>query len=71
VRLIEPTELFDGHPVRAKTRMRVITSAPEPLDDVTARPMTEAGYPQWLAAEQAAHVADIVRSGALPPRRRG
>jgi GNAT superfamily N-acetyltransferase len=67
VRLIEPAELFDDYPVRAQTRMRVITSAPEPLDDVTARPMTETEYPQWLAAEKAAYVADIVRAGALPP----
>jgi ribosomal protein S18 acetylase RimI-like enzyme len=68
VRLIEPAEeLFDDYSVRGQTRMRLITSPPEPLDGVTARPMTEAEYPQWLASEKVAYVGDIVRAGALSP----
>lgn len=69
VRLTEPAgELFDGYAVRGQTRVRLIGSPPEPLDGVTARPMTEAEYPEWLASEKVAYVDDIVRAGALSPQ---
>ncbi|WP_328327858.1 MULTISPECIES: GNAT family N-acetyltransferase [unclassified Streptomyces] len=68
VRLTEPAdEVFDGYSVLGQTRMRPISSPPAPLDGVTARPMTEAEYPGWLAAEKASYVGDIVRAGALSP----
>ncbi|MGW1158662.1 GNAT family N-acetyltransferase [Streptomyces sp. NPDC002519] len=68
VRLTEPAgELFDHYPVQAQRRMRPLGSPPEPLDGVTARPMTEAEYPEWLAHEKASYVAGIVRAGALSP----
>ncbi|MGW5479529.1 GNAT family N-acetyltransferase [Streptomyces sp. NPDC004008] len=66
VGLTEPAgELFDRYAVRGQRRGRLISSPPQPLGGVTARPMTEAEYPGWLAAEKTAYVADIVRSGAL------
>jgi len=67
VQLTRQNELFADYPVRGQTRMRVITSAPKPLDGVTARPMTESEYPAWLASEKDAYIADIVRAGALDP----
>ncbi|MFJ3694782.1 GNAT family N-acetyltransferase [Streptomyces sp. NPDC090052] len=68
VRLNEPADaVFDGYAVLGQTRMRPISSPPAPLDSVTARPMTEAEYPEWLSAEKAAYVGDIVRAGALSP----
>ncbi|MES4891263.1 GNAT family N-acetyltransferase [Streptomyces sp. NPDC096012] len=66
IRLTGPAgELFGGYRVRGQLRMRRIASPPEPVDGVTARPMTEAEYPEWLAAEKLAYVDDIVRSGAM------
>ncbi|MER6070011.1 GNAT family N-acetyltransferase [Streptomyces sp. NPDC001817] len=66
IRLTEPAdELFDGYAVRGQLRMRHIDSPPKPLAGVTARPMTQAEYPHWLASEKASYVGDIVRSGAL------
>ncbi|HEY9441197.1 MAG TPA: GNAT family N-acetyltransferase [Streptomyces sp.] len=68
VRLTKPADkLFGGYSVRGQTRMRLITSLPEPPNGVLARPMTETDYPQWLASEKAAYVGDIVRAGALSP----
>ncbi|MEU5771355.1 GNAT family N-acetyltransferase [Streptomyces asoensis] len=68
VRLTEPAgELFGDYPVRGQLRTRTIASPPEPVDSVTARPMTPAEYPGWLASEKLAYVGDIVRSGALSP----
>ncbi|GHI10452.1 aromatic ring-opening dioxygenase LigA [Streptomyces cellostaticus] len=68
IRLTEPAgELFDGYGVRGQLRMRHVSSPPEPLDGVTARPMTLAEYPEWLASEKVAYVADIVRAGAMSP----
>ncbi|GGN50083.1 hypothetical protein GCM10011579_004500 [Streptomyces albiflavescens] len=68
IRLIEPAgELFDGYRVRGQLRMRRVSSPPQPLDGVTARPMTQAEYPEWLASEKVAYVGDIVRAGALSP----
>lgn len=67
VQLTRPTDLFADYGVRGQTRVRVVTAPSEPLDGVTARPMTEAEYPRWLAAEQKEYIADIVRSGALTP----
>ncbi|MGW1910399.1 GNAT family N-acetyltransferase [Streptomyces sp. NPDC002076] len=68
IRLTEPAgELFHGYGVSGQLRTRRIDSPPKPLAGVTARPMTEVEYPQWLALEKAAYVGDIVRSGALSP----
>ncbi|MEU2711544.1 GNAT family N-acetyltransferase [Streptomyces sp. NPDC007205] len=68
IRLTEPAgELFDDYGVRGQLRMRRIGSPPEPLDGVTARPMTHAEYPEWLASEKVAYAGDIVRAGALSP----
>ncbi|MGW2646310.1 GNAT family N-acetyltransferase [Streptomyces sp. NPDC001393] len=68
IRLTEPAgELFDGYAVRGQLRMRRIDFPPKPLAGVTARPMTQAEYPHWLASEKASYVGDIVRSGALSP----
>jgi ribosomal protein S18 acetylase RimI-like enzyme len=68
IRLTEPAgELFDGYRVRGQLRTRRVSSPPEPLDGVTARPMAQAEYPEWLASEKAAYVGDIVRAGVLSP----
>lgn len=61
---------FAGFPVRGQTRMRALApgDGPAPLPDgVTARPLTPDEYPRWLAGEEDAYVADIVRAGALTP----
>ncbi|MFD9393567.1 GNAT family N-acetyltransferase [Streptomyces sp. NPDC060000] len=60
-------ELFGGYHVRGQLRMRRVGSPPEPVEGVTARPMTQAEYPEWLADEKLAYVGDIVRAGALSP----
>ncbi|MFJ2264191.1 GNAT family N-acetyltransferase [Streptomyces sp. NPDC087844] len=66
VRLTEPAgELFAGYRVRGQLRSRCLDSPPERVDGATARPMTPAEYPEWLAAEKVAYVDDIVRSGML------
>ncbi|MFJ2017458.1 GNAT family N-acetyltransferase [Streptomyces nodosus] len=66
--LTEPAgELFDGYSARGQLRMRHVGSPPEPVDGVTARPMTQAEYPEWLTAQKAAYTGDIVRAGALSP----
>lgn len=68
IRLTEPAgELFDGYGVRGQVRARRLGSTPGPVDGVTARPMTQAEYPEWLASEKAAYAGDIVRAGALSP----
>lgn len=72
IRLTGPAgDLFGGYGVRGQLRARSIGPAPEPLHGVTARPMTPAEYPAWLASEKAAYVADIVRSGAMSPEEAG
>ncbi|MGN9818008.1 GNAT family N-acetyltransferase [Streptomyces sp. SD11] len=66
VRLTEPAgELFAGYRVRGQLRAKRLGARPEPVGGATARPMTRAEYPEWLDAEKAAYVGDIVRSGAL------
>lgn len=68
LRLTEPAgDLFDGYSVRGQTRVRHLGSPPEPLHGVTERPMTEAEFPEWLAAEKATYMAGIIRAGALTP----
>ncbi|MFF3176021.1 GNAT family N-acetyltransferase [Streptomyces sp. NPDC057900] len=68
IRITEPAGgLFDGYGVRGQLRARRVDSPPEPVDGVTARPMTPDEYPEWLAAEKLAYVEDIVRSGAKSP----
>ncbi|MEV5145259.1 GNAT family N-acetyltransferase [Streptomyces sp. NPDC052727] len=68
VGLTEPAgDVFDGYGVRGQLRARRVSSAPEPLDGVTARRMTPAEYPEWRASEKAAYVADIVRAGGMSP----
>ncbi|MFE2381266.1 GNAT family N-acetyltransferase [Streptomyces misionensis] len=67
VRLAGPAgELFAGYSVRGQVRVRPLGSPPpEAVDGVTARPMTEAEYPGWLAAERASYIDGIVRSGSM------
>ncbi|MFF5535927.1 GNAT family N-acetyltransferase [Streptomyces cinerochromogenes] len=66
IRLTEPAgELFADYGVRGQLRARRVTSSPEPLDGFTARPMTQAEYSEWAAAEKSAYVGDIIRSGAM------
>ncbi|MEV6840206.1 GNAT family N-acetyltransferase [Streptomyces sp. NPDC051133] len=68
IRLTEPAgELFAGYSVQGQLRMRYVGSPPEPVDGVTARPMTAAEYPEWFAGEKASYVVDIVRSGTMSP----
>ncbi|MDV9199316.1 GNAT family N-acetyltransferase [Streptomyces sp. Wh19] len=68
IRLTEPAGgLFDDYGVRGQLRARRVSSPPEPVEGVTARPMTPAEYPEWLVSEKAAYVGDIVRAGALSP----
>lgn len=61
------SELFDDYALQAQNRLRLIDSPPELPDGVTARPMTEAEFPHWLAAEKLSYVGDIVRAGTLSP----
>ncbi|MFH8342520.1 GNAT family N-acetyltransferase [Streptomyces sp. AM6-12] len=67
VRVVEPAlgEVFAGYRVNGQVRARQVTAAPEPVGGVTARPMARAEYTEWLAAEKASYVGDIVRSGSL------
>lgn len=68
VRLFAPHDgLFDGYGIRGQVRARPVASPPEPLDGMTARPMTQDEYPEWLAAEKDSYVHGIVRAGALSP----
>ncbi|MEV8564908.1 GNAT family N-acetyltransferase [Streptomyces sp. NPDC051322] len=68
VQVTDPeSELFADYAVRGQTRTRLIAGPPGSLGGVSARPMTEAEYPGWLASEKAAYVGDIVRAGALSP----
>ncbi|MGW5280402.1 GNAT family N-acetyltransferase [Streptomyces collinus] len=68
IRFTEPAgEPFDDYDVRGQLRARRVSFPPEPLDEVTSRPMTPAEYPEWLASEKTAYVGDIVRSGAMSP----
>ncbi|MER8114308.1 GNAT family N-acetyltransferase [Streptomyces sp. NPDC094031] len=60
-----PREVFAGFRVSGQIRARHVDAPPEPVDGVTARPMTPAEYSGWLALEKASYVGDIVRSGAL------
>ncbi|MCX4844981.1 GNAT family N-acetyltransferase [Streptomyces sp. NBC_00893] len=66
IRLTEPAgELFDDYGVRGQIRARQLGSPPEPVGGVTARSMTPAEYPEWLASEKASYAGDIVRAGSL------
>jgi len=67
VRLAEPHAAFADYPVRSQTRFKAITTPAGPATGVTARPMTAAEYPRWVADELEGYVADIVRSGSRTP----
>ncbi|MEU3653970.1 GNAT family N-acetyltransferase [Streptomyces sp. NPDC032161] len=68
VRLIGPDDgPFDDYGVRGQVRARPVASPPEPLDGITARPMTRDEFPEWLAAEKDSYAHGIVRAGALSP----
>ena len=68
IRLTEPAgDLFADYGVRGQLRARTIGSPPEPINGVTARPMTPAEYSEWLASEKDAYIGDIVRAGAMSP----
>ncbi|WP_225823989.1 GNAT family N-acetyltransferase [Streptomyces naphthomycinicus] len=66
IRLTGPAgELFGGYDIRGQLRARPVGSPPQSLHGMTGRPMTQAEYPEWAAAEKSAYVGDIVRSGAM------
>ncbi|GAA2462107.1 hypothetical protein GCM10010433_75540 [Streptomyces pulveraceus] len=66
VRLTEPAgELFAAYDVRGQVRARLLGSAPESVGEVTARPMTRAEFPGWLASEKTSYAGDIIRAGTL------
>ncbi|MEU8628243.1 GNAT family N-acetyltransferase [Streptomyces sp. NPDC048669] len=68
IRLREPAgELFADYGVHGQLRARPVGTSPEQVEGVTARPMTQAEYPEWLASEKRAYVGDIVRAGAKSP----
>ncbi|TWV32584.1 GNAT family N-acetyltransferase [Streptomyces misionensis] len=62
-------ELFAGYALRGQVRVRRVGAPPEAVDGVTARPMTRAEYPGWLASEQASYIDGIVRSGTMSRER--
>ncbi|MET8751809.1 GNAT family N-acetyltransferase [Streptomyces sp. NPDC004667] len=68
VRLTDGPGAFADYPLRGRNMMRAAAERPELPAGLTVRPLTEEEYPGWLAGEQAAYVADIVRSGALTPQ---
>jgi len=68
IRLTEPAgDLFADYGVRGQLRARRFSSPPEPINGVTARPMTAAEYSEWLGSEKDAYIGDIVRAGAMSP----
>ncbi|WP_371675592.1 GNAT family N-acetyltransferase [Streptomyces sp. NBC_01276] len=67
VRLTGGPGAFADYPLRGRNMMRAAAERPELPTGLTVRLLTEEEYPGWLAGEQAAYVADIVRSGALTP----
>ncbi|MFF9349375.1 GNAT family N-acetyltransferase [Streptomyces sp. NPDC014734] len=69
VRLTGPADdgPFNDCPVQGQTRTRAVVSPPKTLHGLTARPMTQAEYPAWLASEKLAYIGDIVRAGSLSP----
>ncbi|MEV7420010.1 GNAT family N-acetyltransferase [Streptomyces sp. NPDC089919] len=67
VRLTGGPGEFADYPVRGQNRIRAVAGEPELPAGLTVRRLTETEYPVWYAAEEAAYVADIVRSGALTP----
>ncbi len=58
---------FADYPVRQQIRMRPAGERPELPPGLTVRRLTEEEYPAWYAAEEAAYIGDIVRSGSLTP----
>jgi ribosomal protein S18 acetylase RimI-like enzyme len=67
VRLTGGAGAFADYPVRGQLRMRAAAEQPQLPPGLTVRRLTEEEYPAWYASEEAAAVADIVRSGALTP----
>ncbi|MER6255767.1 GNAT family N-acetyltransferase [Streptomyces sp. NPDC001584] len=67
VRLTGGAGEFTDYPVRKQIRMSATAERPELPPGLTVRRLTEEEYPAWYAAEEAAYIADIVRSGALTP----
>ncbi len=67
VRLTGGAGAFADYPVRGQNRMRAAAERPELPPDLTVRRLTQEEYPGWYAAEVAAYISDIVRSGALTP----
>ncbi|MGW6983204.1 N-acetyltransferase family protein [Streptomyces sp. NPDC054932] len=58
---------FADYAVRGQIRMRATAERPQLPPGLTVRRLTEEEYPAWYAAEEAAYIADIVRSGTLTP----
>lgn len=69
VRLTGGAGAFADYPVRGQIRMRAAAERPELPSGLTVRRLTEEEYPGWYAGEEAAYIADIVRSGALTPEK--
>ncbi|ATZ23248.1 GNAT family N-acetyltransferase [Streptomyces lavendulae] len=67
VRLTGGPGAFADYPLRGRNMIRAAAERPQLPAGLTVRRLTEEEYPGWLAKEQAAYVADIVRSGALSP----
>ncbi|MGZ9929515.1 GNAT family N-acetyltransferase [Streptomyces sp. NC-S4] len=65
VRLTGGAGQFADYPVRKQIRMSATAERGEMPAGLTVRRLTEEEYPAWYAAEVAAYVVDIVRSGAL------
>ncbi|MGO4459593.1 GNAT family N-acetyltransferase [Streptomyces sp. M-16] len=67
VRLTGGPGAFADYPLRGRNMMRAAAERPGLPTGLTVRRLTEEEFPGWYAAEEAAYVADIVRSGALTP----
>ncbi|MFG2236653.1 GNAT family N-acetyltransferase [Streptomyces sp. NPDC048723] len=68
VRLTGGAGEFADYPVRQQIRMSATAERRELPSGLTVRRLTEEEYPAWYAAEEAAYIADIVRSGTLTPQ---
>jgi GNAT superfamily N-acetyltransferase len=59
-----------GYTLRARNLVKALDSLPELPAGRTARPMTEAEFPGWLAAESQGYVDHQVRNGVSPEQAR-
>lgn len=59
--------LYSSYPVRYQKMIKELGEAPVVAPGVTARPMAEAEFAAWRAAEVISYAADLADSGTLPP----